>query len=79
MSNLIPLRDVCVALDATQSRLQQIFQFGREVAAGRVPATAEDRARLAAEARKAREFVACAASFLCRAPAANDADAVGVR
>ncbi len=68
------IHDVCAALTSSQERLQQLYKFGREVAAKRVPMTAADRVCLDAEVQTAQNRAACAQTFLLDFEASNDSE-----
>jgi hypothetical protein len=68
------IHDVCAALTSSQERLQQLYKFGREVAAKRVPVTAADCAYLDAEVQTTQNRAACAQTFLLGFEASNDSE-----
>lgn len=68
------IHDVCAALTSSQERLQQLYKFGREVAAKRVPMTPADRVYLDAEVQTAQNRAACAQTFLLDFEASNDSE-----
>lgn len=68
------IHDVCAALTSSQERLQQLYKFGREVAAKRVPVTAADCAYLDAEVQTTQNRAARAQSFLLEFEASNDSE-----
>lgn len=68
------IHDVCAALTSSQERLQQLYKFGREVAAKRVPMTPADHVYLDAELVRTQARAQCAQTFLLDFEASNDSE-----
>lgn len=66
------IQDVCAVLTSSQERLQQLYKFGREVAAKRVPMTPADHVYLDADLVRTQAQEQCAQTFLLDFEASND-------